>query len=148
MLAESRNSVAICGGTRGVYEHSGIRAEKSGAMWLVVATIPMQSFPDCEPPRSTRHTATRGQIKYSNTGMREGQRLSLTHNHTTNLPTSHSYYLLPQQPQHRIFFSVSSPHLFLPKVISQNRYFSYFFSSIILSCATFHLLVIDDKDDC
>jgi len=40
--------------------------------------------------------------------MRARQGSFLTHHHTTNLPTSLSCYLLPQQPQYRIFFNIFS----------------------------------------
>ena len=43
--------------------------------------------------------------------------------------------------QHQLFL-VFFPIFFSPKV----KYFSYF--SLVLGCATFHLLIIDDEDDC
>jgi len=45
MLVKWRNSAAIRKGIRGVYTHSVIRAEESGAMWLDVAQLLSNHFP-------------------------------------------------------------------------------------------------------
>ena len=59
MLVECRNDVAICGGARGVYEHSVTRAEDSGAMWHVVKQLLSNQFPLVRHMTNERYVSQR-----------------------------------------------------------------------------------------